>query len=262
MRRHPARIASLAALIVLALAACGTDGGTDATADDEGDSTLTVFAAASLRAPFEQLATDLEAEHPGLDVRLSFAGSSDLAAQVTAGARADVLATADERTMATVTDAGLTDGDPTIFATNSMTIAVPEGNPAGVNDLEDLADEDVAVVLCAPQVPCGAAAERVEDAAGVDIRPVSEEAKVTDVVGKVAAGEADAGIVYVTDVSEDHAVESIEIPAGQNASTRYPIAPLRDAQQPKLARDFVGLVLDDAAGEGRDRLSEAGFGPP
>lgn len=249
--------AGLAALAVVALGLSACSGG-DA---DGGSSELTVFAAASLQRPFEQIADDFEADHPGVTVRFSFAGSSDLAAQLVDGAPADVLATADERTMGTVEDADLLSGSPQTFATNSMTVVVPKDNPARITSLADL-EGDVELVLCAPQVPCGAAAERVEEASGLTFAPVSEEAKVTDVLGKVASGEADAGIVYVTDAQSSDDVGTVEIPDEDNTSTSYPVATLAGSEHHDLADELVAAVLADAAGDGAGHLEAAGFAAP
>ncbi|WP_201465234.1 molybdate ABC transporter substrate-binding protein [Janibacter melonis] len=246
----------LAALAVAALGLSACSGG-----DAGGSSELTVFAAASLQRPLEQIAADVEADHPGVTVRFSFAGSSDLAAQLVDGAPADVLATADERTMGTVQDADLLAGSPQTFATNSMTVVVPKDNPATITSLADL-EGDVDLVLCAPQVPCGAAAERVEEASGLTFAPVSEEAKVTDVLGKVASGEADAGIVYVTDAQSSDDVGTVEIPDEDNTTTTYPVATLADSEHRDLADELVAAVLADAAGDGEGHLEAAGFAAP
>ncbi|MBD5830955.1 molybdate ABC transporter substrate-binding protein [Janibacter melonis] len=247
-------------LAALAVAALGLSACSSGDADG-GSSELTVFAAASLQRPLEQIADDFEADHPGVTVRFSFAGSSDLAAQLVDGAPADVLATADERTMGTVEEAGLLAGSPQAFATNSMTVVVPKDNPAKITSLADL-QGDVDLVLCAPQVPCGAAAERVEEASGLTFAPVSEEAKVTDVLGKVASGEADAGIVYVTDAQSSDDVGTVEIPDEDNTTTTYPVAPLAGSDHRDLADELVAAVLEDAAGDGEGHLEAAGFAAP
>lgn len=225
-----------------------------------GQRTLTVLAAASLTDVFTALETRFEADHPGVDVKISFAGSSALVQQVTNGAPADVFASADERNMARVADAGLAEGTPETFATNQLTIAVPPENPAGVTSFADLAREGVVVVVCAPQVPCGAATEKVERAAGVTIEPVSEEQDVKSVLNKVRAGEADAGLVYVTDVnSAGDTVTGIAFPESGEAINSYPITVLRDAPQAGLAGEFVDLVSGDT---GRAELEKAGFVVP
>lgn len=235
--------------VVPGLAGCGTD------ADEE--TTLTVYAASSLTSVFELLGEKFEAEHPGVEVAFSFGGSSDLVAQVEQGAPADVLASADEPTMAKLGDVAI---DPRPFATNTLAIVVPPGNPADVGDVDDLEQKDLQLVTCAPQVPCGAAAAAVESAAGLDWTPVSEEPAVADVLGKVRSGEADAGLVYVTDVAAaGGAVESIAIPPAVNAVNSYPISVLEGAREGDLARAWVDLVTGEA---GQRALSDAGFGLP
>lgn len=228
-------------------------------ASTSGGEELTVLAAASLRAPFAELATTFEQTHPGVEVTVSFGGSADLADQIEAGAPADVVATADETTMARLSDAGLVT-TPRLFATNVLTIVVPTGNPSGVRSLADLGRRDVDVVLCAPEVPCGRAAAAVVDAAGVTPHTVSAEPSVTDVLAKVALGEADAGLVYVTDAAtEPDDVETVPAPEAADVVNRYPLAVLADPPSPDLADEWVALVTGE---EGRSALSEAGFGTP
>lgn len=253
LRKHVAT--GVAALAATALAGCGAS----ASGADGGTTTLTVFAAASLQGAFEDLAEQFEAEHDGVDVQLSFAGSSDLVAQIQQGAPADVFASADTANMDKLTTDDLV-GEPQAFATNTLEIAVPPGNPAGVESLQDLADPDLKLVLCAPEVPCGAASAKVADAAGLEVRPVSEEQSVTDVLGKVIAGEADAGLVYVTDVAAaGDAVEGVEFPESSSAANTYPIAPVADADQADLAQQFVDLVLSE---DGQRTLAGFGFAAP
>lgn len=243
-------VVSSAAVIVLA-AGCSSAA--------EGD-TLTVFAAASLRTTFTELGEQFERTRPGTTVRFTFAGSSDLASQVTQGAPGDVVAFADTDTMATAVDAGVVDGDPVVFATNTLTIVTPPGNPQGVNAFADLARPGVDVVVCAPAVPCGAATERIETRSGVSLSPVSEESSVTDVLGKVTSGQADAGLVYVTDAEgAGDAVETVAFPESAEAVNSYPIAVLTDARDPAIAREFVDVVLGEG---GRRVLGDAGFGTP
>ncbi|MEU2202574.1 molybdate ABC transporter substrate-binding protein [Isoptericola sp. NPDC019482] len=256
MRKHiAAGVAALStAFAVTALAGCGAP-----ASGDVGTTTLTVFAAASLKGSFEDLAEQFEAAHDGVDVQLSFAGSSDLVAQIQQGAPADVFASADTANMDKLTADDLV-VEPQAFATNTLEIAVPPGNPAGVESLQDLASPDVKLVLCAPEVPCGAASAKVAEAASLDLRPVSEEQSVTDVLGKVIAGEADAGLVYVTDVaSAGDAVEGVEFPESDSAVNTYPIAPVTDADEAELAEEFVDLVLSD---EGQQTLTGFGFAAP
>ncbi len=235
---------------------------------DELTGTLTIFAAASLTAAFDELAAEFESAHPGVDVRaVTYDGSSTLATQLVEGARADVFASADEKNMATVVDAGLVDGAPTVFTTNSLQIAVPAGNPQDVTSLADLAtlaSSGGRVVLCAAQVPCGAASQKVLAAAGVTLTPASEEQNVTAVLTKVAAGEADAGLVYRTDVlvaGDD--VEGVDVDEAAGAVNRYPVAVLgpdtRASADPAVAQAFVDLVLSDA---GQKVLADLGFVAP
>ncbi|WP_373408389.1 molybdate ABC transporter substrate-binding protein [Rathayibacter toxicus] len=221
---------------------------------------LTVFAAASLKSTFTDLAKKFDAAHPGSNVTVNFAGSSDLASQITSGASADVFASADEKNMTKLTDADFIEDKPIIFATNTLEIAVPMANPASITSLTDLAKPGVKTVICAAQVPCGAATVAVENATGVRIRPVSEESSVTDVLGKVTSGEADAGLVYVTDVTAaGSTVKGIPFSEAAQAVTKYPIAPIKTARHPNLAAAFTAFVTGD---EGRKVLTAAGFGTP
>lgn len=261
--------ALLSAAVAISLAACaGTSGTTGSTASPtptasavQLEGSITVFAAASLKATFTELAEQFEAENPGTTVELSFAGSSDLVTQITEGAPADVFASADQNNMTKLTDAGLVDADaPVDFATNVLTIAVPPGNPADVSAFADLADPEVKTVICAPQVPCGAATVTVEEATGVDVVPVSEESSVTDVLGKVTSGEADAGLVYVTDViAAGDAVEGIEFPESSEAVNTYPIAVVKDSADVDVAQAFVDFIIGAV---GQSVLEAAGFGQP
>jgi molybdate transport system substrate-binding protein len=252
--------AAVAAGAVLALAACGSTG----TAAPAGSAApeardLTVFAAASLTGAFTALGERFEAEHPGVTVKLNFGGSSDLAQQVVSGAPADVFAAASDATMKTVTDAGAAAGAPAVFATNVLQIATAPGNPKGIGAFADLARPDLKVVVCAPQVPCGAAADRIEKATGVTLAPVSEEADVKSTLGKVTSGDADAGLVYVTDVAAARGqVQGVDFPEAAQATTNYPIAVVEDAPQAQLAQEFADLVTGEA---GQSALRAAGFGP-
>lgn len=249
------RVSSTVVALVLVTAVACTTEGREGSGDE--DTTLTVFAAASLTAAFEEIATEFESTHAGVQVDLNFAGSSDLVAQIEEGAPADVFASADQATMARLTAAGLAGTPPRIFASNTLQIVVPAGNPAGVQSFADLAADGLNLVVCAPEVPCGAATERVAATAGVELSPVSEEQSVTDVLAKVATGEADAGVVYVTDVlaaGED--VEGIDFPESSSAVNRYPVATVAGSGSPDLARALVDLVLDET---GQSILRDAGF---
>ncbi|WP_211357048.1 molybdate ABC transporter substrate-binding protein [Nocardioides rubriscoriae] len=240
------------ALLAPVLVACG--------GDDDGDTTLTVYAAASLKKTFEQLKADFEETHDGVTVELVLGGSSDLVSQIQGGAGADVFASADTANMDKLVGSDDQGQDPQDFATNTLEIATPPDNPAGVATLQDLAGPDVDLVLCAPEVPCGAAAQKVADAAGLTFDPVSEEQSVTDVLGKITSGQADAGLVYVTDVlAAGDTVKGIEFPESSSAVNTYPITTVKGSDHADLAGEFVDLVLSD---KGQKVLADAGFGAP
>lgn len=237
--------------VAVAISACGSS---SRSAD-----TLTVYAAASLQEPFTRIADMFEAE-TGIPVTFSFAGSSDLVAQLEHGAPADVFASADERTMTTAVDAGLVAADPVPFATNTQTVVTAPGNPRGIASWADLADDDLAVVVCAPQVPCGAATVRLEDVTGIALTPVSEESSVTDVLAKVTSGQADAGAVYVTDaLAAGDDVTVVPVPEASGIVNTYPIARLESATDAARADEFVRFVT---GATGRSVLEDAGFGTP
>ncbi|GAA3544713.1 molybdate ABC transporter substrate-binding protein [Nocardioides daeguensis] len=248
---------SAAVLLALPLAACSDDSSGEDGKDRER--TLTVFAAASLTKTFEELERQFEDAHPDVDVKLSFGGSSDLAAQIAEGAEADVFASADTATMDTLVAAQLTVGEPAEFATNTLMIAVPPGNPAGIEQLADLTKKAVRLVLCQPEVPCGRAALQVADVAALELTPVSEEESVSGVLTKVENGEADAGLVYVTDVAAaGDDLEGVDFPEAADVVNHYPIVAVQDAEHAELARQWIDLVL----GKGQQVLRKAGFGAP
>jgi molybdate transport system substrate-binding protein len=252
-RRRGAAVVAAAALCLGGLAACGTDG------SSSGEVTLRVFAAASLTGSFTTLGRRFEKEHPGVTVELNFGPSSGLAEQIRSGAPADVFASASPTTMDTVVQGGDAEA-PRDFATNRMEIAVPSDNPAKVAGLADLARPSVKVALCQAQVPCGTAAAEVFAKSGLSVRPVSEEVDVKSVLTKVALGEVDAGMVYVTDVlAAGRQVDGVPLPAAQNATTEYPVATLTGSRHRREAGEFVDLVLSD---EGARVLRRAGFGRP
>jgi molybdate transport system substrate-binding protein len=252
------RAPSRSGLIALAAAALLALGGCSAPSQDdrerEPDRPLAVYAAASLAGALDRMTEEFTRAHPRIEVRTVYDGSATLATQIAEGAPADVFAAADEASMARVGDAAV---DPTVIATNTLVLAVPAGNPAGVASLSDLAD--VTVVLCAPEVPCGASSAALLAAAGVDLRPASLEQNVTAVLTKVAAGDADAGLVYATDVRGRDDVEAIVPDEAAQIVNRYPIAALDDAARPADAADFVAFVRSDA---GMRILAEFGFGAP
>jgi molybdate transport system substrate-binding protein len=263
------RVVALVAAAALSLAGCassdsGASPGDNATTDSSsapkitGD--ITVFAAASLTESFTQLGKDFESAHPGVKVTFNFAGSSALAQQINEGAPADVFASAAPKNMTDVTGAGAITDDPVTFVTNTLEIAVPAGNPAKVTGLADFAKADLKIALCAEQVPCGAAAKKVFDAAGITPAPDTLEQDVKAVLSKVSLGEVDAALVYKTDVkAAGDKVEGIEFPESGKAVNEYPIAACAKAPNADGAKAFVDYVLSD---KGRAVLTEAGFGAP
>ncbi|WP_231748870.1 molybdate ABC transporter substrate-binding protein [Mycobacterium sp. M26] len=240
--------------------ACGSEKTSPAPSSSATGDTLIVFAAASLKKTFTQIGEEFNKANPGSSVEFSFAGSSDLVTQLTQGAHADVFASADTKNMDKASAAGLLAGQPVNFASNTLTIAVAPGNPKQITSFRDLTKPGVTVVVCAPQVPCGSATQKVETATGVDIAPVSEESSVTDVLGKVTSGQADAGVVYVTDTAAaGDKVTAVAFPEAAGAVNTYPIATLSQAKNPTLAGKFVDLVTGPT---GQQILGEAGFGKP
>lgn len=221
---------------------------------------LTVFAAASLTDAFEVLGDRFMQANPDVEVAFNFGSSSTLATQITEGAPADVFASADQAQMDVVDDAGLVAGGRTDFAGNALQIAVEPGNPKGVQGLADLARPDLTVVLAAEEVPAGAYARRALDALGIEVQPASLETDVRAVLSRVALGEADAGIVYASDVvAAGDRVEGVEVPEDQNVVARYPIASLAETPNPAAAEAFMVYVLSD---EGQKILNEYGFSSP
>ena len=249
------RLAAALAVAALLLAACGDD--TTSSSGSSGSAgEIKVFAAASLTAAFTELGQRYTAAE-GTKVTFNFAGSQALATQVRQGAPADVFASADIPNMDKVKD--LVD-TPRNFASNRLQIVVEQGNPKDIKSLQDLANPDLKVVLAAPEVPAGKYARQVLDQAGVTVGPVSQEDNVKAVVTKVSLGEADAGIVYVTDVAAGgDKVEGVDIPRDRNVTATYPIATVKATKAPEAAQAFMDLVL---SAEGRQVLKEYGFLPP
>ncbi|HEY5855412.1 MAG TPA: molybdate ABC transporter substrate-binding protein [Aldersonia sp.] len=258
----------LATGLVFAAGCSSSDSGSESTtsaaaatsAGAQVSGEITVFAAASLNTTFTELGKSFESAHPGTTVKFNFAGSSDLVTQLEQGAPADVFASANTANMDKAVDAGLVAGDPVDFATNVLTIVTAPGNPKNVTGFADLAEPGTSVVVCAEQVPCGAATKTVEENTGVTLTPVSEESSVADVLGKVTSGQADAGLVYVTDakVAGDEVTE-VTFPESAGAVNTYPIAVLEESKNPATAQAFVELVTGP---EGQQVLSEAGFAAP
>lgn len=245
-------------IVGLMLTGCAA-GAPESPAPDAVEGTVTVLAAASLTDTFDALATSFESEYPGVDVVLGYGGSSALATQITEGAPADVFAAANESTMQVVVDAGDAQ-TPVVFATNTLELVVPAGNPARVTGLADLGNADLAIALCDPAVPCGSAAQALLASAGVTAQPDTLEQDVKAVLTKIELGEADAGLVYLTDVvAAGGAVEGIEVPEASDVVNRYPIAALSAAPNPVAARTWVDFVLSEA---GQRALADAGFVAP
>jgi molybdate transport system substrate-binding protein len=265
---HVRGVLVLAAAAALALAGCGSSsagGSTAATgaagagASNSLSGGITVLAAASLKESFTAIGRAFEAANPGTKVTVSFGASSALAQQIIQGAPADVFASAAPKNMQQVIDAKAADA-PSDFARNVLEIAVPPANPGKVAALADLSGPNVKVALCQPQVPCGALAQKVLANAGVTVKPVTLEQDVRSALTKVQLGEADAALVYVTDVtSAGDTVKGIQIPADVNAATTYPIADLTDSKNPALAKAFVAFVLSP---QGRAELAKVGFQAP
>ncbi len=224
---------------------------------DGGDeTTLTVFAAASLSETFTSLEKSFEKDHPGVDVQISFGSSSALAEQITAGSPADVIATADDTSIGIVSDKGELDGAPTQFATNTMVIVTPPDNPGRISSLADLQGADF--VVCDPSVPCGAAAAQILQNATITTHPKSLEQDVKAVLTKVTLGEADAGVVYVTDAqTAGNDVSTVDIAPDVNVVNPYFIGVVKGSSQTDLAQQWVQLVESQA---GQGVLTAAGFG--
>jgi molybdate transport system substrate-binding protein len=262
------RAVALFAAAALSLVGCGSSdtGASTETTTTSGSSApaisgdVTVFAAASLTESFTQIGKDFEKAHPGVKVTFNFAGSSALATQINQGAPADVFASAAPKNMKDVTDTGAITDSPTTFVTNTLEIAVPAGNPAKITGLADFAKPDLKIALCAEQVPCGAAAKTVFQAAGITAAPDTLEQDVKAVLTKVQLGEVDAALVYRTDVkAAGDKVEGIEFPESDKAVNEYPIAACAKAPNADGAKAFVDYVLSD---KGKDVLTKAGFGAP
>lgn len=251
------RMGVIGAALLMSLSACAADT-PNGTPDQRV--TITVFAAASLKGSFSEIGKEFESENTGVTMKFNFAGSTDLVAQLKQGAPADVFASADIANMVKVAKDDLVTGTPTPFASNTLEIATPPDNPAGVDSLSDLTSPFVKVVLCAAEVPCGAAARDIAKAANLTINPVSEEQSVTDVLGKVISGEADAGLVYVTDVKAARdKVNGVTFPESSKAVNIYPITALSHSRNIEVAKAFVEFVLGP---EGQEILADAGFAKP
>ncbi|MFF2044899.1 molybdate ABC transporter substrate-binding protein [Kitasatospora sp. NPDC058170] len=273
--RRLAVAAAAALALSLGVTACGSDGdgkssasgssaasasGSATAASPKVSGTITVFAAASLKESFTDLGKKFEAANPGAGVKFNFGGSSALATSINSGAPADVFAAASPATMKTVTDAGGASGEPKTFVKNTLTIAVPKGNPKHIASLNDLTAAGVKVALCAKEVPCGAAAQTALKAAGVNLTPVTLEQDVKGALTKVELGEVDASLVYRTDVKSDAAkIDGVNFPEADKAVNDYPIAALAKAPNKDGAAAFVAYIQSP---EARQALTAAGFQAP
>ncbi|MEU5180772.1 molybdate ABC transporter substrate-binding protein [Streptomyces longwoodensis] len=270
--RRTLQAAGAGAAALLALSACSDSGsdasgknsaatsssGKDATGKLSGE--VTVFAAASLKESFTTLGKEFEKAHPGTTVTFSFGGSDALAASITGGAPADVFASASPKTMKVVTDAGDAAGTPATFVRNQLEIATLPGNPDKIASLKDLTRSGLKVVLCDKAVPCGAAAQKALDAGELELTPVSYEEDVKSALNKVVLKEADAAVVYRTDVrAAGDKVEGVDFPESADAVNDYPITLLKGAQHTDAAEAFIALVR---SAEGRKVLTGAGFLEP
>lgn len=268
MRRTPRLLVGAVALLGCVGASCGSDEPNWATsapasvanADAPVSGDVTVFAAASLTAAFTEIGDAFTVENPDVTVTFNFAASSELVTQIGQGAPADVFASADQSNMTKLTDAGNNGSTPVVFATNLAAIIVGPGNPKGITGVSDLANPDLTLVLCAPEVPCGTYAAQIFTNAGVTVTPKSLEENVKAVVTKVTLGEADAGIVYATDVTAagDKAA-GVAIPADQNVIAEYPIAVTKEAPNAAGGQAFIDFVNLE---QGQKILDSYGFLAP
>ncbi|WP_328392036.1 molybdate ABC transporter substrate-binding protein [Nocardia sp. NBC_00416] len=252
-----------AAVLITMLAGCAADDSGDSAGSGPEDGlvgTVNVFAAASLTETFTTLGERFEQAHPGVDVVFNFGGSSALAEQIRQGAPADVFASAAPRNMEQVQESGDVTAGPVTFVRNRLEIAVPTGNPGSISGLADFGRPEHRIALCAEQVPCGAAADKVFTAAGVTPQPDTREPDVKAVLTKVTLGEVDAALVYRTDVrAAGDTVTGIEFPESDGAINDYPIAPLAAAPNPAAAAAFVDYVISPQA---RSVFTTAGFDTP
>lgn len=264
MRRFAVITAGLAAIAVAGCSSSSSSGTSAASSSPSASAsaqtgTIAVFAAASLQGTFTQLGKQFEAAHPGDTVKFSFGASSALATEITSGAPADVFASAAPANMNTVVKAGDA-SSPQDFAKNTAEVAVPPKNPGNVSSVTDLAKSSVKVALCQPQVPCGVVAAEVFKNAGITVKPVTLQPDVKSVLTQVELGSVDAGVVYVTDVKAAGAkVKGVTVPAGENASTLYPIATISSSKHLSEAQSFVSYVL---SASGQQVLAAAGFAKP
>ena len=256
------RISIVLASVGLVAVACGGVGSRPAASPSvpQVSGSLTVLAAASLTDAFTTIGDQLHRKYPGIATTFSFAGSATLVAQIQQGAPADVFASADQPNMQKLVDGGLADGQPAVFTQNRLQIVVQAGNPKKIAGLADLANPNLVVDLCAPAVPCGSYATQAFARAGVKVTPKSQEQDVKSVVTRVSLGEADAGIVYTTDVKAGGTtVQGVDIPADQNVIATYPIVRVKGTRNPVTASAFIDWVV---GATGQKILAQYGFTRP
>ena len=257
-RAWSAGLLSLA--LVALLSGCGQKTPPSTTASTSSAHSIVVFAATLLKPAFPLLAGKFQTDNPGAAIDFNFATSSELANKLSQGASADVFASADSAQMDTVVKADLTSSDPINFASNTLVIVTAPGDPKQIRSFADLAKPDLRVAVCQASAACGSAAQRIEDNTGVHLNPVSEESVSSGVLGKVTSGDADAGLVYLTDAHKaGDKVTAVQFPESNEAVNSYPIAVLKHASQPALAQKFVDLVT---GATGQRVLTQAGFASP
>jgi molybdate transport system substrate-binding protein len=250
----------LSLVLVADLSGCGQKTPSSAKASTSPATSIVVFAALPLKPAFTLLAGEFQTDNPRATIDFDFATSSELANKLTQGASADIFASADSAQMDTVVKADLTSSDPINFASNTLVIVTTQGDPKQIRSFADLARPDLRVAVCQASVPCGSATQRIEDNTGVHLNPVSEESVSSGVLGKVTSGEADAGLVYLTDAHKaGDTVTAVKFPESNDAVFEYPIAILKRTSQPSLAQKFVDLVT---GATGQQVLTQAGFASP
>jgi molybdate transport system substrate-binding protein len=251
MRRALVTVAAVAALIAASQ---------PAAAGRQPSGEVTVFAAASLTESFGAIARQFEKKYPDVDVKFNFDASSNLATQIQQGAPADVFASADEASLQKAADSGDVTADPVVFARNRLEVAVEAGNPENVKGLRDLDDPDLVVVLCADSVPCGKYAAEAFAKAGVTVNPASREENANATLSKVSLGEADASVVYVTDVKAAKGeVTGVRIPDRQNVIATYPTAAVEGSDNSAAGKAWVQFIQSAGA---QKTLRRFGFLPP
>jgi len=247
----------LVSVAALLLAACGSTSSSGSASPAAASGTIHVFAAASLTTSFNPLGQAFQQAHSGVTVKFNYAGTPTLVTQIEQGAQADVFASADTRNMDKLKGDGFTTGDPRVFAHNLLEIVVAPGNPKGINSLADLAQPGVIYISAAPTVPAGSYSLQALQKAGVSVTPKSLETDVKSVIGKIELGEADAGIVYTTDVkAAGNAVTGVAIPDNYNVVATYPLVAVKGSQNKTAAEAFIAYVLSPS---GQSILQSFGF---